>query len=77
MCPLCVSTLALVATGIASGGGATALVLKFRAARKRVEPESASFAEWVAALEGGADATSTTTSQFQGERNATEDRLVQ
>ena len=60
MCPECISTAAMLTAGVGSAGGVGAFVVsKFRGktraniAREPVataEPESASFAEWIAAV---------------------------
>ena len=64
MCPECISTAAMLTAGVSSAGGVGAFVLaKFRGKTSvsvahqpaavlepETEPESASFAEWIAAV---------------------------
>jgi len=64
MCPECISTAAMLTAGVSSAGGVGAFVLaKFRGKTRvnvarqpaavlgsEAEPESASFADWIAAV---------------------------
>lgn len=62
MCPACLATILAAVAGSATGAGALAWFGRKRSLAKRlVEPPSATFQEWVAAILEGKEASQSTT----------------